>query len=267
MTVRLCYGEIVTNHITRDQDTNAPLVTLVIPAYDEERRLPESLDRILRYLEQQPYHAEVLVVDDGSTDRTVEVVRDFARRTNYVHLVCNEHRGKGHAVRTGMLTGRGDYLFICDADLSMPIEGLSKFLSPQLQGYDVAIGSREAPGAVRYNEPEYRHVMGRIYNFIVRLLALPGIQDSQCGYKSFRREVARDLFAVQRLEGWGFDVEVLYIARKRGYRIVEVPIHWYYMPGSRVRPLQDAVNMLRDLAQVRINDCRGLYHRVSAAKA
>ncbi|MBC7264581.1 MAG: glycosyltransferase family 2 protein [Chloroflexi bacterium] len=255
------------NSVPHNLSNGTPLVTLVIPAYNEEKRLPKSLDRILCYLQQQPYPAEVLVVDDGSTDRTTEVVQSVAQHADCVRLLCNVHRGKGYAVRTGMLNGRGDYLFICDADLSMPIEGLSKFLPPQLNDYDVAIGSREAPGAVRYNEPEYRHIMGRIYNFVVRLLALPGIQDSQCGYKCFRREVARDLFAVQRLDGWGFDVEVLYIARKRGYRVVEVPIHWYYMPGSRVRPLQDAIAMLRDLAQVRINDRRGLYHRISAAEA
>jgi dolichyl-phosphate beta-glucosyltransferase len=164
-------------------------------------------------------------------------------------------------VRKGMLEGRGEYLFICDADLAMPIEEVSKFLPPTLSDYDVAIASREAAGAVRYNEPWYRHLMGRVFNLAVRLLAVPGIQDTQCGFKCFRREAARDIFATQKIDGWAFDVEILHIARRRGYRIVEVPINWYYGEGSRVSPIRDSVDMLVEVLRIRRNGRAGLYDK------
>ncbi len=204
---------------------------------------------------------EVLVVDNGSTDRTPDIVRDFAARYPLLSLLHQPVRGKGAAVRKGMLEGRGEYLFICDADLAMPIEQVERFLPPALSDYDVAIASREAPGARRFNEPWYRHLMGRGFNLVVRTLAVPGIQDTQCGFKSFRREVARDLFTTQVLDGWAFDVEVLYIAIRRGYRIVEVPIDWYYGEGSRVNPLRDSWNMLREVLRVRANGRAGLYDK------
>jgi hypothetical protein len=160
-----------------------------------------------------------------------------------------------------MREATGDYRFICDADLSMPIEEVSRFLPPALEGYDIAIASREAPGAVRYGEPAYRHRLGRIFNALVRALAVPGFQDTQCGFKCFRAPVAEDLFGVQRLDGWTFDVEVLYIALRRGYRVVEVPIHWTYNPGSRVRPIHDSLTMFADLFRIRSNWRRGLYAR------
>lgn len=240
---------------------NPPLLSIIIPAYNEERRLPTSLRQIDAFLATQPYAAEVIVVDNASSDRTAECVREFARDHPYVTLLYEPRRGKGAAVRTGMLAGRGQYLFICDADLSMPIEEIVKFLPPTLDGYDVAIGSREAPGAVRYDEPAYRHIMGRVFNFIVRLLALPGFQDTQCGFKCFRREVAHDIFPAQTMDGWGFDVEILFIALQRGYRVVEIPIHWYYRANSRVSPIRDSVRMLREVLQVRLNGWRGRYSR------
>jgi len=143
----------------------------------------------------------------------------------------------------------------------MPIEEVAKFLPPALEGYDVAIASREVAGARRYGEPAYRHLMGRVFNFLVRLLAVPGFQDTQCGFKCFRRAVACDIFPYQTIEGWGFDVEVLFIAQKRGYHIVEVPINWYYMASSRVNPVKDTLSMLRELFKVRLNDWRGMYVR------
>jgi dolichyl-phosphate beta-glucosyltransferase len=158
-----------------------------------------------------------------------------------------------------MQEGHGQYLFICDADLAMPIEQISRFLPPTREGYDVAIASREVPGAVRYNEPWYRHLMGRVFNLVVRLLAVPRIQDTQCGFKCFSRQAAADIFAVQRIDGWAFDVEVLYIARQRNYHIVEVPIDWYYGAGSRVSPLRDSLSMLREVFRIRRNGRTGLY--------
>jgi dolichyl-phosphate beta-glucosyltransferase len=163
-----------------------------------------------------------------------------------------------------MLAARGEYRFICDADLSMPIEEVNKFLPPALDRYDVAIGSREAPGARRFNEPLYRHLMGRLFTTIVKLLAVRGFEDTQCGFKCFRAEVACDLFGVQRLNGMSFDVEALFIAQRRGYKIVEVPINWYFSAESRVRLIDDSLRMVGELLEVRRNWRRGAYDRVDA---
>ena len=238
----------------------APFLSIIIPAYNEERRLPASLDKILAYLAQQPYAAEVIVVENGSSDGTAAVVERMRASHPSVRLMRAKTRGKGNAVREGMEAARGQWLFMADADLAMPITELSKFFPPHGPHYDVAIASREAPGAVRYDEPPMRHLMGRVFNGLVKLLAVPGFQDTQCGFKCFRREVAREVFARQTLTGWGFDVEVLYIARKRGYRIVEIPIDWYYQTDSRVRPVEDTLRMVRELLTVRINDVRGVYN-------
>ena len=206
----------------------------------------------------------MIVVENGSVDRTAEVVRQFAEAHSGVSLMQEPQRGKGIAVRRGMLAARGEYRFICDADLSMPIEELDKFLPPALTGYGVAIGSREAPGARRYHEPAYRHLMGRLFTGIVKLLAVRGFEDTQCGFKCFRADAARDLFSVQRLNGMSFDVEVLFIAQRRGYKIVEVPINWYFSTESRVRLVDDSLRMVGELIEVRRNWRRGLYDRVDA---
>jgi dolichyl-phosphate beta-glucosyltransferase len=239
-----------------------PLLSIIIPAHNEEQRLPASLEQIVAFLEEQEYEAEVIVVENASRDNTAGVVEEFMARYPFISMIREERPGKGLAVKLGMLAARGEYLFFCDTDLSMPIEEVAKFLPPQLENYDVAIASREVEGARRYGEPAYRHLMGRVFNFLVRLLAVPGFQDTQCGFKCFRQAVARDIFPYQTMEGWGFDVEVLFIARKRGYRIVEVPINWYYMANSRVSPIKDTLSMLRELLKVRLNDWRGMYDRV-----
>jgi len=238
-----------------------PFLSIIIPAYNEERRLPHTLPRIVAFLQAQNYPGEVIVVDDGSLDNTAKVVEDMAARLRHITLIRNEHRGKGYAVKTGMMAAQGEYLFLCDADLSMPIEGVAAFLPPALEAYDVAIGSREVEGARRYDEPSHRHLMGRVFNFLVHVLAVRGFQDTQAGFKCFRGEVAHDLFPYQTMDGFGFDVEILFIAQKRGYRIVEVPINWYYMANSRVSPIGDSVRMVREILQVRINDWRGRYDR------
>lgn len=214
---------------------------------------------VLNFLQKQTYLAEIIVVENGSHDRTAEIAQSFATRHDNLHLKQEAQAGKGLAVRRGMLEAKGDYRFICDADLSMPIEEINRFLPPILTSFDIAIASREVPGAVRYGEPLYRHFIGRIFNWLVRLIAVPGIHDTQCGFKCFRAEHADDLFRIQQIDGWTFDVEVLFIASQRGYRIVEVPILWYYNPGSRVRILQDAIKMFADLIRIRQNWRRGLY--------
>jgi dolichyl-phosphate beta-glucosyltransferase len=203
----------------------------------------------------------LIVVDNNSRDRTPDIVREFATEHPYTRLIHEKRQGKGSAVRAGIFAGRGDYLFICDSDLAMPIAELSKFLPPQLEGYDVAIASREGPGARRYNEPHYRHLMGRVFNLIVQIVALPGINDTQCGFKCFRREVGRDIFAHQTMNGFGFDVEILFIARQRGHRIVEVPINWYYDPGTTVNLWRDPFRMVREVLQVRLNGWQGKYDK------
>jgi len=223
--------------------------------------LPTTLPQVIAFAEAQDYSTEVLVVDNGSTDRTADVVREVATEHPAVSLLHQPIPGKGAAVRKGIFEGRGEYLFICDADLAMPIEEVSKFLPPALADYDVAIASREAPGAVRYNEPWYRHLMGRVFNFIVRLLAVPSIQDTQCGFKCFRRDAARDIFSVQTIDGWAFDVEVLHAAQRRGYRLVEVPINWHYGEGSRVSPIRDSVSMVLEVLRIRRNGRAGLYDK------
>ncbi len=234
-------------------------LSLVIPAHNEAHRLPETLERVLAFLQRQAYTAEVLVVENGSTDATYEIAQAYAARHSLIQVLREPRRGKGLAVRRGMLAARGAYRFMADADLSMPIEELPRFLPPRLQGYDIAIASREAPGAVRYHEPAHRHLIGRAFNWMVRLMALPGLQDTQCGFKCFRGEVAEEVFRLQTLTGMSFDVEVLFIARRRGYRIVEVPIPWYFNPDSRVRLVEDSLRMAWDLLTIRWNAWRGRY--------
>ncbi|HUV73678.1 MAG TPA: dolichyl-phosphate beta-glucosyltransferase [Anaerolineae bacterium] len=238
-----------------------PFLSIVVPAYNEEARLPQTLPRIVDFLRAQDYAAELVVVDDGSTDGTCRIVEDIAATVPFVRLIRNEHRGKGYAVKTGGMAAAGDYIFLCDADLSMPIEEVARFLPPALEEYDVAIGSREVEGARRYDEPGLRHLMGRVFNTLVRLLAVRGFQDTQAGFKCFAREAAREMFPYQTMDGFGFDVEILFIAQKRGFRIVEVPINWYYMSNSRVSPVSDSVRMFREILEVRMNDWRGLYDR------
>jgi len=238
-----------------------PLLSIIVPAYNEAARLPQTLPQIIEFILEQPYKAELLIVNNNSNDDTHAIACDFAGEFPFVKVLDEPHQGKGAAVRTGMMAASGDYLFMADADLSMPIDEVSKFLPAALGDYDVAIGSREAPGAVRYNEPEYRHLMGRIFNLIVKILAVPGFQDTQAGFKCFRRQVALDVLSSQTIDGWAFDVELLYIALLRGYDIIEVPIHWYYRRNSRISPIRDALEMVREVLRIRLNDLQGRYDR------
>jgi len=235
-------------------------LSIVIPAYNEENRLPKTLDQIFEFLAAQPYTAEVLVVENGSRDNTLQIARAYEQRHPNLRVFHLEGRGKGLAVKYGMLEARGKHRFMCDADLSMPISEVNRFLPPMLDHYEIAIGSREAPGAVRYKEPAYRHIGGRAVNTMIRLLALPGLQDTQCGFKCFCSDAAEDLFREQTLTGWSFDIELLYIARKRGYRIVEVPIPWHFNPESKVSAVKDAIKMGMDILTIRWNGLRGVYN-------
>ncbi len=239
----------------------SPFLTIVIPAYNEERRLPLTLPQVIAFAQTQPFPVEIVVVDNASTDRTAEIVRGAMAHYPQLRLLYQPVQGKCAAVRMGMLAGRGEYLFICDADLAMPIAQVTRFLPPALSGYGVAIASREVPGAARYDEPWYRHAMGRVFNLVVRLLAVPGIQDTQCGFKCFSQEAARQIFPLQRISGWGFDVELLYIALHHGIPIVEIPVNWYYGEDSRVNPIRDTIHMVSELLEIRRNGRAGLYER------
>lgn len=223
--------------------------------------MPACLQKVSAFVRDQADPMEVIVVDDGSTDATAAIVEQWAQDFSFIRLIRNPHGGKGAAVKAGVAEGQGEYLFISDTDLAVPIEELRKFLPPHLDGYDLAVASREAKGSRRINEPFYRHLMGRVYNLVVQLVAVPGIQDTQCGFKAFRREVAREIFPFQTIEGWGFDVELLFVALRFGYKITEVPVTWYYGQESKISPVKDTFGMLRDLWQVRLNARRGLYER------
>lgn len=236
-----------------------PFLSIIIPAHNEEKRLPGTLEQIFHFLENQTFPAEVIVVENGSRDQTYDIAQEFTKRHNNLHVIQNNWRGKGLAIQRGVEDAIGEYVFLCDADLSMPIEEISKFLPPQLQGVDIAIASREAPGAVRYNEPSYRHITGRVFNTLIRLLVLPGLQDTQCGFKCIRAEVAHEIFPYQTLTGWAFDVEFLYIARHKGYQVVEIPIDWYFNDDSKINVFRDSLRMFLDLLLIRRNARRGLY--------
>ena len=236
----------------------SPFLSIVIPAYNEETRLPRALEQVFAFLEQQSYTFEIVVVENASSDHTLKVAQESARRFPNLIVLHEDFPGKGRAVRRGMMEAHGAYIFIADADFSMPVEEISRFLPPACS-CDIAIASREAPGAIRYNEPAYRHLTGRVYNHLIRLLVLPGLQDTQCGFKCFKAAVAEDISRFQTLNGWAFDVELLFVARRHGYSITEIGIPWYHNPGSKINVLRHSWGMFTDLLTIRRNARRGVY--------
>ena len=240
-------------------ESGQPFLSVVIPAFDEAARIVPTLDELELYLSAQTFSWEIVVVDDGSSDDTAALVTEWANGREGVRLVRIAHAGKGWAVRTGMLEARGGHRFMCDADLAMPAHWISAFIERMEAGADVVIGSREAVGARRFDEPGYRHMMGRVFNRAVRLLAVGGFEDTQCGFKCFSEEAAIRLFGLQVSKGMGFDVEILYLAVKAGYRIEEMPIDWYHQPVSKVRPGADTLDMLKDTVLIRLRDAFGKY--------
>lgn len=199
-------------------------------------------------------------MENGSHDHTWEIAQQFEKQYPEIRAFKEEQRGKGLAVQRGMLEARGEFRFMCDADLSMPLEEIRRFLPPVLTDFDIAIGSREASGATRYDEPLHRHWGGRLINLIIRILVLPGMHDTQCGFKCFRASVAETLFRQQTLAGLSFDIEILFIARRMGFRIVEIPISWYFNSDSKVSPGKDAIKMTIDILKVRWNAMKSVYH-------
>jgi len=244
---------------SQNGQSGSVFLSVVIPAHNEERRLGPSLEKVFDFLAAQPYSAEVMVVENGSTDGTLQLAQQAAARYEHLRVLQADQRGKGLAVRQGMLEATGQYRFLCDADLSMPIDQVNRFLPPALPDAEVVIASREAPGAVVYDEPYYRRMIGRWFNRLTRLILLPGLRDTQCGFKCFRADAAEFIFRRQVIDGMAFDAEVLYIAKRRGYRIVEVPIPWYFDPDSRVRLFHDSGKMALDLLAIRRNGKKGIY--------
>lgn len=236
------------------------LLSLILPAYNEEKRLPECLEKVSAFVASHKEPIEVILVENGSRDRTYEMGLEYAAKYPWLRVLQEKKPGKGNAVRRGMLEARGKYRMFADVDFSMPISEVNHFIPPMLENYHLAIGSREVKGAVRYNEPAMRHFTGRVFNLIVRiLLSLPNIHDTQCGFKSFSAEAAEKLFSVQKIDGWAFDAEVLFLAKKYGYDIVEVPVQWYYDGNSKINVIQDSLKMFRELLQIRKNYRDGLY--------
>jgi glycosyltransferase involved in cell wall biosynthesis len=247
-------------------DAQRPIaLSIVIPAYNEAHRLPASLELARAFLNADGLSAEVLVVDDGSEDGTAAVIEAAQRDWPALKLLRQAHAGKGAAVRLGVAQAVGEQVALADADFSMQITEFRRFMSDALGDYDIAIASREATGARRYGEPEYRHIMGRIFNRLVQWLLLPGIEDTQCGFKFLRRAVARDIIGQLTIDGWGFDVELLYIARQHGYQIREIGVPWRYGSDSRVSPLRDTLTMIRDIGTVWLNSRKGRYDPLPAA--
>jgi dolichyl-phosphate beta-glucosyltransferase len=238
---------------------DTPFLSLVIPAHNEENRLPKTLEQVFAFLSAQSYNAEVIVVENGSADRTLEIAQGFAERHENLRVIHTDERGKGLAVKRGMLEAHGEFRLFADADFSMPVPEISRFLPPALLDVDIAIASRETVGAVRYGEPFRRHLSGRIFNALIRLVVLPGLDDTQCGFKCFRAAVVEEIFPRQTMPGWSFDVELLYIARRRGYRIKEIGIPWYFNPDTKVSLVHDSLRMASDLFTIRRNGHQGLY--------
>ena len=248
---------------------NPPIeLSIIVPAYNEAERILPTLQRMVEYSKLQSYATEIIVVDDGSRDETRQVVSEFAAQNPIVRLEKYDdengaplNRGKGFAVRWGMLRASGNYRLFSDADLSTPIEDIEK-LWPLLKDgkCEIAIASRALPQSnLTVHQPWYREAMGRTFNKFVQLLIVPGIQDTQCGFKLFEGECASRIFDACVIDGFGFDTEVLFLARKWQYRVLEVGVTWQHREQSRVNPLVAPIQMLREIVQVRKNDRRGLY--------
>ena len=234
---------------------SAPFLSVVIPAFNEAARLPQSLERIAAFLAGWGRSYEVIVVDDGSGDETARRARDAGAT-----VLQNEgNRGKGYSVRRGMIAARGAHRLMTDADLSTPIEELDRLLRVQEQGLDVVIGSRALPDSnIEIRQPWYRENMGRVFNLMVRLLAVPGLHDTQCGFKLWSARAADDVFRAARLDGFSFDVEALFLARKRGYSIAELPVTWRNDAATRVGMLGGFL-AFPDLLRIRTNHWLGRY--------
>lgn len=238
-----------------------PFLSIVIPAYNEESRLPATLARIGEYLRGRSYRYEVIVVSDGSRDRTAQSALQWRPEGFPLEVVDRkENRGKGYTVREGAARARGEYILFSDADLSTPIEEVEKFFPFFRKGLQIVIGSRSLKGSdIVIRQPFHRQLMGRVFNGLVRVLAVSGIADTQCGFKCFTRRAAAEIFSRCRIDGFSFDVEILFLARKLGFSVREVPVKWFNAPGSSISPVRDSLRMLWEIFRVRLYGWRGSY--------
>jgi glycosyltransferase involved in cell wall biosynthesis len=244
-----------------------PNYSIIIPAYNESARLGTTLDRVLGYVSQQHWDAEVIVVDDGSRDTTADLVRRYAESYPSIRLLENPgNRGKGYSVRNGMLSASGDVLLFSDADLSAPIEESSRLFSAIQSGADIAIGSRWLqPEMQTQRQSLLRQFYGRLFNLALRILLGLNFKDTQCGFKAFTRDAAQKIFPQQRIERWGFDPELLYLAHRSGLKVREVAVHWAHVEGTRISPLRDGLRMIEEVLRIRWNAMTGKYPKTQAA--
>jgi dolichyl-phosphate beta-glucosyltransferase len=243
--------------------------SIVIPAYNEEARLPATLEKVLAFVREQKWAAEVLVVNDGSRDGTADIVRRLAVTEPMLQLVENPgNRGKGYSVRNGMLRARGRIVLFSDADLSSPISEAPKLLAALSGGADVAIGSRWMRAELQTKrQPWLRQILGRVFNLLARVILGLQFHDTQCGFKAFTREAAQAIFPLQRIERWGFDPEILFLAGRLGFKVEEVPVFWGHSGGERIHPLRDGTKMLMEMLRIRWYSIRGAYHAPRAHEA
>jgi len=237
-----------------NHESSRPHLSVVIPAYNEESRIAESLDTIIKYLEKQPYTFEVFIVDDGSSDNTADICSEYSSQHSFIKFMkLPVNQGKGCAVRTGMLHASGNYLLMSDADLATPIEELDGFWQWIDEGFDIVIASRAIDNAVLVeHQPFHREFGGRVFNLIVQASAVPGIKDTQCGFKLFTRKSSDAVFSLCTSNGFGFDIEALFLARALKFRIKEAPVHWCHKEGSKVKVLRDGPSVMLDILRIRL---------------
>ena len=238
-----------------------PTYSIVIPAYNEGARLGPTLEKVLAYVHSQQWDAEVIVVNDGSRDNTTEIVRTFSAKDPTLRLVENPgNRGKGYSVRNGMLNARGRIVLFSDADLSSPIEEAPKLFAALNTGADIAIGSRWLRAETQtQRQPLHRQIFGRVFNLLLRLTLGLKFKDTQCGFKAFKQPAVQAIFPLQKIERWGFDPEILFLARKSGFKVEEVPVAWGHSGGTRIHPLVDGSRMFIEMLHIRWNDLTGKY--------
>jgi dolichyl-phosphate beta-glucosyltransferase len=235
--------------------------SIVIPAYNESDRIRSTLDRVLNHVQARGWNAEILVVDDGSTDDTAEIVRQYASENPAFRLLQNPgNRGKGYSVRNGMLHANGELILFTDADLSSPIEEADLLFAALAEGYDIAMGSRWLRAELQTErQPLHRQLFGRIFNLALRLILGLHYRDTQCGFKAFTRRATSLIFPLQHIERWGFDPEILFVARKLGLKVKEVPVHWAHREGTRINPLRDGIRMFWEMLKIRWYSLTGKY--------
>jgi dolichyl-phosphate beta-glucosyltransferase len=236
-------------------------LSLTIPTYNEEEVIDNTLKTVVQHLVKGAYSYEIIVVCDGCRDNTASLAQEAARNNSHIKVINRQtNMGKGFSVKEGALSAGGEYIIFTDADLSTPIEEIDKLLKWMEEGYDIVIGSRAlAESDIQVHQPWYREKMGKTFNLFVQALAVRGIKDTQCGFKGFRKDVAEKIFPLQTINGFGFDVELLYLAKKYGYTIKEIPVRWINREASRVNPLTHSSQMFLDLIRIRMRDIKGKY--------